>query len=720
LGFETLPAPVDEVVPASAGNATEVPSLLALRLLPLLCVLLPLVAYVSVGSYRYGQIHAETGVRLDRALRIAAEHASKVLDTSESLLARVEDAAAGATPEQLTRNGAAMHQQLRTMAGNKRQLQGIWIFGPDGRPRASSRFYPAPLVDESDRDFFLWHKNERGGLHVSRMHVARTTGEPHFDISTTRRNADGGFAGVVSVRLLVDYFRRFHEDLSADEPGLAITMLRDDGAIFSRWPPIENAVSTLSPNSPVMSKIRAGIHSGTATGVSSVDGRERLLAFQKVGEYPVYLGTGMDVAEMRRRWIQEMLWLAAFGLPPMLALFLVARVALRRSRESVATAMRLQQETEARRRVEEALLQSQKLEALGRLTGGVAHDFNNALMVISTNLELMMAKHSAVVGRYAESMSRAIGSATKLTRQLLAFSRRQALVPEHMLLQERLPPVRELLSPLLGNQVRLEVSVAPDTLPIRVDSAEFELALINLAVNARDALPRDGSFRVRAYNARGNLPPLLEGSMVVVEAADNGAGVPAEVIGKVFEPFFTTKPVGEGTGLGLSQVYGLCQRAGGTATIESEKGQGTTVRMYFPPDLQGPSADQPRPHAPRRDIGKHVLMVEDNEEVAGALKPLLETLGCTVTAVTRAAEGRDWLASQSRLPDVLLTDVVMPGEMDGVALAQLVRGRWPAVRVIVMTGYAEQIDSVARLGFEILPKPCSLEMLAEAIERATR
>ena len=224
---------------------------------------------------------------------------------------------------------------------------------------------------------------------------------------------------------------------------------------------------------------------------------------------------------------------------------------------------------------------------------------------------------------------------------------------------------------------------------------------------------------MHARNAEAGLSPLFQGPMVVVQASDNGAGIAPDVLAKVFEPFFTTKPVGEGTGLGLSQVYGLCQRAGGLATIESEPGRGTTVRMFFPPDTAGPDAVKSAGGLPSRRLGKHLLVVEDNPEVSSALKPVLEALGCRATVLDRAADAAAWLQdNQHALPDLLLTDVVMPGEMDGLALARLVRERWPALRVVMMTGYAERMDSIVRLGFPVLPKPCSVEMLAEAIEAA--
>jgi signal transduction histidine kinase len=578
--------------PAAAASPSHA-TLSSLRFLALLCVVLPVAVYAIVGAYRYSQIRAETEVRLDRAARIAQEHALKVLDSNDSVIARVLEALKDADALVVASREKELHQQLVAMSSNKPQIQSLWVWGPDARALATDRFHPARGdLEVADRAYFEWHRKQQGGLFLSELLTGRATGHPFFAMSRGRYLTDGTFAGVVSVSIAPSYFERFHSDLAADEPGLAITMLREDGTIYTRWPRLPSPPKRLAASSPVMTRIRAGDTAGTAHGISSVDGRERLLTFRKVGDYPVYLGTGMDVKEVRRRWASEMAWLGAFGLPPLLGLYLAARVALRRTRDALDAAARLQEETQARRRVEEALLQAQKLEALGRLTGGVAHDFNNALMVISNNLFLLKRRHPDAEGPQLDSIARAVSSATKLTRQLLAFSRRQALVAEYMLLQERLPTLQDLLGPVLGSQVQFSMDVAPDTRPIMVDAAEFELALINLAINARDAMPGGGSFRVTARNAHAaELPPLLQGDMVVVDASDTGTGIDADTLAKVFEPFFTTKPVGEGTGLGLSQVYGLCQRAGGTATIESELGQGSTVRLFFP-------ATQARWHRP--------------------------------------------------------------------------------------------------------------------------
>ncbi|VWX63640.1 conserved hypothetical protein [Burkholderiales bacterium 8X] len=712
------PTPIPATSSAAFGNRLGLEPqapLSSLRLLALLCVALPLVAFIAVGSFRFNQVRAETELRIDRTLRVAYEHALKALDTNDAALARVQDLA-GRSDAPLLRNREQLVRQLQGVSANKPQLGWIGVVDANGRLLASDG--PGGMLpggEAAQAELVRWH-----GLHGDELRISDLVRDPDgsdafFLMSRRRLRADGSFGGAFIAALPVSHFQQFHGDLAADEPGLAITVFRADGLILSRFPNSDDALPRMAPDGPVLSRVVLGETRGQVIGVSSVDARRRLLAFGKIGDYPLYIGTGMNMSEIWQRWLQEMAWLAGFGIPPMLGLYFSARIALNRTRTSLETAARLQEETQARQRVEEALVQAQKLEALGRLTGGVAHDFNNALMVISSNLYLLKRKHPETTGRYAESIGRAVASATKLTRQLLAFSRRQALVPEQVDLRVKLPELKALLGPVLGAQSQLTLEVSPDTRPILVDAAELELALLNLAINARDAMGARGHFSVLARNATDSLPPLLEGPMVLVEAVDDGPGIDPALLDKVFEPFFTTKPVGEGTGLGLSQVYGLCQRAGGAATIHSEVGKGTTVRLWFPAVPLRDEAPAVVARTQDTQIGKTILLVEDNDEVAAALVPMLGAMDCKVHRFDRAAAALEWLSGQQELPDLLLTDVVMPGEMDGAGLAQQVRARFPELRILLMTGYAEQIDAITKLGFEVLPKPCSAEMLAEAI-----
>ncbi|MES2412741.1 MAG: ATP-binding protein [Pseudomonadota bacterium] len=705
---------------SAAAKAPTAAAIVSIRRFALFCIGVLLLIYVWGGYYRYQQLQAEADRRIDRSLRIAREHALKVFDTNEALVSRMEDIVGEADRATIVANEKALHEQLQAISKNRAQIQSMYVLDANGKMLVRDRTYPAPAAgDASDRLFFKWHQAKKGGLYISEPLIGKISKERLFDMSRGRYNRNGDFEGVVSVSLLPSYFENFHKDLSADESGIALTMFREDGMIMSRWPPLQNAPDRMSSTSSVMARVRAGDVEAKTIGISSLDGRRRLLMYSKLPGYPIYVGIGKDLDEITSQWLREMAWLAAFALLPIAGLAYALRVSLRRTRDATQYAHDLNQEAHARRRVEEALFQAQKLEAMGRLTGGVAHDFNNALMVISNNLHLIKRKFPEANGPQVASIGRAIESATRLTRQLLAFSRKQALVAEQVSLQEKLPPLKDLMGPVVGSQIALAIDIADDTAPIMVDSAELELALLNLAINSRDAMPAGGRFTLDARNADGSLPPLMKAPMVVITATDTGAGVDPAIIAKVFDPFFTTKPVGEGTGLGLSQIYGLCERAGGTATIESVVGSGTTVRLFFPAVTTPVAAVSVLKPAERVALNLSLLMVEDNDDVAAALQAVLEDMGCTVTRLDRGAAGRDWLNAQTVLPQLLLTDVVMPGEMDGIALAKFARETFPSLPVLLMTGYAEQLDFITGAGFEVVPKPSSPEQLAESILKVT-
>ncbi|MDB5911777.1 MAG: response regulator [Ramlibacter sp.] len=689
------------------------------RTLAILSVAVPLLIYTSLGAFRFAEARDGAEQRVSRSLRVAHEHAAKVLGGAEALQDRIFDLVDGKTRSELANASLRLHQALRARTAGQKQIHSIWIIDAEGKPIATSMAVPAPAIDLSDRAYFQFHRSGSSGRYLSEPIIAKLSGDRILDISLRFNGADGGFGGVINVSLFSSYFEQFYSDLVADEPGLAVNLFRQNGPVYTRWPVIGGAPDRLGASSPILQRVVAGEVSGQLRGTSSFDGQDRLLAFKRIGSYPLFVGTGMNMTQLRSQLVQEMAVLLALGLPPFAALFFAARVALRRTREAVEAAYRLRAEISTRERAEAALLQAQKLEAMGRLTGGVAHDFNNALMVISNNAFLLQRHVAAAGEKQLLSIGRAVDSATKLTRQLLAFSRRQALLPELVTLQQKLPTTRELIAPVLGGQVALAIEVAPDTAPVTVDSAELELALLNLAINARDAMPSGGSFKIVAGNATEGIPQKLHGPVVLIAAVDTGTGIAPDLLDKVFEPFFTTKPLGQGTGLGLSQVYGLCERAGGAAAVESIVGEGTTVRLFFPAAQAGQGPAQSSRQPVNRRLERSVLVVEDNNEVASALLPLLEALGCTVARVDSAAAALEWLAVQESRADLVLTDVMMPGEMDGMALARRLRAEMPGLPVLLMTGYAERIDAATSLGFEVLPKPCSPEVLSAAIARAT-
>jgi signal transduction histidine kinase len=388
----------------------------------------------------------------------------------------------------------------------------------------------------------------------------------------------------------------------------------------------------------------------------------------------------------------------------------------RAERELRALADSLEQQVAARtaalHQIEEALRQSQKLEAMGQLTGGVAHDFNNLLAVISNNVTLHgrlspMCEHSAQLA----AIARAANTGAQLTRQLLAFARRQAVRPEAIYLADELPPLRAMLQTTLGNAIAVGIRVMEGLPPVWADRSELELAVINLAMNARDAMPDGGRLDILCEADSGS---------VAIEVRDTGTGIPPDVLERVFEPFFTTKEPGRGTGLGLSQVYGFATQAGGRVAVDSTPGTGTAVRMVLPaaPQRERPAGTVEGRAADTRPLVGRVLLVEDNADVCETTRELLQIAGCHVVVATSGLEARALLSAQPPLQvDLVLTDIVMPGALNGLELAVWIQRERPGTPVVLATGYSAQLGAASSHAFTVLQKPVAPATLIEAVRR---
>jgi two-component system NtrC family sensor kinase len=305
-----------------------------------------------------------------------------------------------------------------------------------------------------------------------------------------------------------------------------------------------------------------------------------------------------------------------------------------------------------------------------------------------------------------------------LTRQLLAFSRRQPLNPTVISLRQRLAAFRDLLASSARGDIQLVIDVGRNIWPVAVDVHELELALINLVVNARDAMPGGGTITISARNIRlqpEDTPEHLSGAFVALTIADTGCGIEPDILPKVFEPFFTTKQLDKGTGLGLSQVYGLTRQSGGTVTITSQVGKGTMVTIYLPRSHQ-PLSEDPMVDGNSPQGYETVLVVEDNPEVQEVAGLLLNQLGYRVFHVQSAAAALELLASGEAI-DLVFTDVVMPGELDGLALARRVKAEYPDIAVLLTSGYAKALHTM-EAGLPLVRKPYQLQTLARAIREA--
>jgi PAS domain S-box-containing protein len=367
------------------------------------------------------------------------------------------------------------------------------------------------------------------------------------------------------------------------------------------------------------------------------------------------------------------------------------------------------------------LLQAQKMEAIGQLTAGLAHDFNNILMVVDGNAELLRARrHEPRDVRALDAIERASTRGARLTRQLLTFSRQQTLNPSVIDLSDRLPRLQEMLVGAFRGDIAVSFKVPATIWPIKVDGGELDLAVLNIAVNARDAMPHGGRLVISARNVTlptDTTPVDLAGDFVALTLADNGEGISPENLVKVFEPFFTTKGVGQGTGLGLSQVYGFTKQAGGAATVESELRHGASITLYLPrSEAQKTIAHAVGGAEVLAGGSETVLIVEDDPEVAAISRTLLHELGYQTLMATDAHHALGVLASVSAI-DLIFSDIMMPG-MSGIEFALVVRQRYPHLGILLTTGYGGCAQEALRAGMPLISKPYHLDELGRRVHEA--
>ncbi len=404
-----------------------------------------------------------------------------------------------------------------------------------------------------------------------------------------------------------------------------------------------------------------------------------------------------------------------------------------RTRELVAANATLRAEVGERRQVEEALAQS-RIEALGQLTGGIAHDFNNLLGAISGNLELLRIR--AAEGRtaefegYIEAALASTDRASAITHRLLAFSCRQTLDPKPTDVNQLVGSMRDLFSRTVGPAIQIETGLSGEVWPILCDPNQLESALLSLVINARDAMPGGGRLAIETANAvladrRGaprsvpasNVSP---GDYVVLTVTDTGAGMAPAVLARAFDPFFTTKPLGQGTGLGLSMIHGFVQQSGGQVRLRSAEGQGTTVAIYLPRHTGTANGARARADADpsQAKASAVVLVVEDDPAMCALVVEVLSELGYTVLKAGDGRSGMDVVQAATRI-DLLLTDVGLPGGMNGRQLADAARQRRPGLKVLFITGYAEGVtagDSLLDEGMQVLTKPFRVAALAARVQ----
>ena len=552
-----------------------------------LAVPLLLLAIAAWQNFRLVRSQAEERVMIEAGeLR---EHALNTVKTYAIVLAWIDARTRGLDWDRIAHDEELHHflSDLDTLP----QIDEVWMADAAGRPVVSGRSSLIPPIDVSDRDCFAAERERDVGIFISREQIGALTHASEFDICERRSTADKTFDGIIVVSARSAYFSEFYRTVSQDKR-FAASLVRSDGSMLVRYPALASPV--LAQDSPFMRAIASNPDRGWFGGRGETDGIERFFAYQQVEGYPLYVAYGIPKKDVLHSWLANLVNYSLFAVPASLALFGMTLIAVRQmQRHAIAswrwrtTARRLRREMNRRALTEAELRQAQKMEALGQLTGGVAHDFNNLLTVLQGSLEMLSGRQqSDQLQARVDTALRTVERGERLTEQLLAFARRQPLAKATMDLNAQLRRMTELLVRTVGSGIAVRTDLAPDLWPVDADATQLELAVINLAINARDAMPTGGKLGIRTFNLAVRREAVQEqptvGDFVGLEISDTGQGMSPEVAARAFEPFFTTKEVGKGTGLGLSMVYGFARQLGGSASIRSEVGRGTAVTLLLP------------------------------------------------------------------------------------------------------------------------------------------
>ncbi len=694
---------------------------------------------------------ADTDRQLTRLDMVFAEQTGRAVETVDFILKNAIETlqAARRTPPLHT---DAIAATLNRRAEGVRQLIAVALTDSSGKVILSSRPEATADLGEAARQAVAFHAaHPDAGLRISEP--LRLPDQAWTALLTRRINApDGSFDGIAIALLNLSYFQDFFRAVELDDKG-AIVLHHRDGTVLTRYPPADAAIGTSFAALPPFTEVLSKSLSGSILMTSPVDGSQRLVAIRALRAFPLAVNISVDVDEMFATWRRQTLIFALGAGVAALSTGGLLLLLARRSRENERLVVEyarakeeaeranidLRQQIAERERAEAALNQAQRIEAVGQLTGGVAHDFNNLLTIVLGNVELLergRPEDERNKARLAAIRTAAERGAT-LTGQLLAFARRQKLVPRPADLNAVIAGMDGLLRSALGSHVALEKRLDPSPWKAMVDPTQIELVILNLAINARDAMPAGGTVTIETANATiGARDPRARpgtgdpatgepgpGEYVVIAVHDTGQGMQPEILAKVFEPFFTTKPPGAGSGLGLSQVLGTAQQLGGGVRIESVPNAGTTVRVYLPraADDAATAARIGTPGAQANAGHATILVVDDDAAVRSTVAELLIGLGYGVHVAEGGAEALELLRADPAI-DVLLTDVAMP-VMNGLVLAREALRMRPSLPVVFMSGYANPYEVAGEAAGErtlehLVHKPFRNSQLAAQLDAA--
>jgi two-component system, NtrC family, sensor kinase len=543
-------------------------------------ILVPALVYAAVAWWDRTSVLDQAEQTVQITAKVFEEHARNVFETHNLVASLVNEHTRGMSWQEIA-DSRPLHNYLAEMVHAYPQISSIWLVDSTGLMRNAAKVFPVPPVSAADRDYFIELRNG-GSSFISGPVRGRILNENIFNVAQRRLNAAGEFDGIVVVSALQSYFVNFWG--TSGSQNYTASLIRQDGIYIAHTP--ETTLPGLPEPSPFMQAISANDHGGFRA-VSIIDGYDRIYAFRKVSGFPLYVTYGISIGSVLQAWHGHLIVYGLFFVVGTLGLESLAIIAvLWARREAKAlhywrkTAQELNEEIERRAAVERQLRQAQKMEALGQITGGMAHDFNNILSVVVGNLELFLGSKSGEVTPLTRALD-AANRGMKAIRSMLSFAKQQPQHSEVIDLNATLHGMDALLRPAVGSGIELEI--VPSTAPcwVNADRNQTELAILNLVLNARDAMPSGGKITISAKIVHGT-SRRLAGQFAAVTVKDDGTGIPPDVLAQVFEPFFTTKGPGKGTGLGLSMVYGFAEQSEGEVTIDSVLGQGTAVVLYLP------------------------------------------------------------------------------------------------------------------------------------------
>jgi two-component system NtrC family sensor kinase len=699
------------------------PTVRILRTLAVASIIIPLMILAGGGWLAWQQKRQEALEETLHLTQLVSDGTAKLFDAqllaleqTKLLLHDQDDAAVRA-------NQLELHENLSFTQHYLPFLRNLFVVDRRGLPLVTAFTYPAPTTPLVERDYYRYFLEGHSGRFIGEVARRYIDNKTFIPMAIPRPSLDGTFNGIIVCSINPDYIRNYFGQLLAmysDIGGRTITLQRDDGQIIVRS-------DNLAPDQEQTAR-RSAIdaaretEAGSGYRISSNLGESRIAAWSRLPSLDMVVLTTVSLDGVLHAWLRSMVPYAVLCVASALSLLALSGAALRRTEASTLALRQAAVERRQHERAEEALRQSQKMEALGKLTGGVAHDFNNLLAVIQGNAELAKTRSPEKIPRMLDNIVHAAQRGAMLTRQLLSFSRGQALTPRSVDPRTEIPRIMGVLHPSLRDNIQVDLAIDDDVWPLELDPGEWEIALLNIVMNARDAMASGGRLWVSARNvhvAGGDVPgaPHLSGPYVRLTLRDNGVGITPQVAARAFEPFFTTKEVGRGTGLGLSQVYGFARQAGGAATIVPAAEGGTAVTLYLPRTLRYTETAPPAQTGRRPENApvRRILLVEDNQEVASITADIIRTLGHEVVHVDRARKALEILISAKTAFQLLVTDVMMPDGMDGVQLARQVRRELPSLPIILVSGYNEAGLAEAS-GFRLLHKPLPTRQLTQAIE----